>query len=337
MSSASIPYHLRPHKSVDRRLFFDLLSRFQRWKSLNNSVYISMGAFPLEDHRLAHRLLGIKNLIAFDRDESVVARQAFNKPISSCSCICKSSGEVIDDLENILSACGFPDPEQIIIWLDYTDPKEIGLQIREFQALLDKIKEGDFVRVTVNANPKELAPPVESGATLATKTMKNQFEQLKSQIGEYIPSNAQPSDMTPEGLSLILSQAFGAAALEALPVSGNYCFTPLSVVRYADTTQMLSVSGTIVNKRKEMQVKKRIDADSWPFSSANWSDIKKLVVPSLTLREKLYIEHGINSKDENQIIDDLGFSSAGDIEMKSFIESYRNYYRFYPIMLPTEA
>ena len=31
MRGASVPYHLRPHKSVDRRLFLDLLMRFERW------------------------------------------------------------------------------------------------------------------------------------------------------------------------------------------------------------------------------------------------------------------------------------------------------------------
>lgn len=337
MSGASIPYHLRPHKSVDRRLFFDLLERFQRWKSLKNAAYISMGAFPLEDHRLAHRLLGITNLIAFDRDESVVARQIFNKPVSSCHCICKSSGEIVDDLDRVLNDCGIQNPEQLIIWLDYTDPKELGVQIREFQSLLDKIKEGDFVRVTVNANPKELTPPTGTGAVLATKTMRNQFDQLKSQIGEYLPSSASPSDMTPEGLSVLLSQAFGASALKALPISGNYNFSPLSLVRYADTTQMLSISGTIIHKRKERQVKQRIDMDSWPFASTHWNDVKKLVVPSLTLREKLYLERGVAEKNEKELIDELGFSMAGEIDMKSFISSYKNYYRFYPIMLPTET
>lgn len=337
MSGASIPYHLRPHKSVDRRLFFDLLERFQRWKSLKNATYISMGAYPLEDHRLAHRLLGITNLVAFDRDESIVARQKFNKPIGTCHCLCKSSGEIVDDLERTLKHCGISNSERIVIWLDYTDPKEIGTQIREFQTLLDKLNEGDFVRITVNANPKELETSTESGAVLVTKTMRNQFDQLKARIGDFLPSSASPSDMTPEGLSLLLAQAFGAAALKAIPASSDYIFSPLSLVRYADTTQMLSISGALVHKRKDKRVRQRLEMESWPFSSTQWTDVKKLVVPTLTLREKLYLERGVGEKEQREIIDELGFSTAGDVDMMSFIESYKNYYRFYPMILPTEA
>ena len=75
MSGASLPYHLRPHKSVDRRLFLDLLMRLERWRPLVDYAYISMGAYPLEDHKLVHRHLGIDKLIAFDNDEKIVARQ----------------------------------------------------------------------------------------------------------------------------------------------------------------------------------------------------------------------------------------------------------------------
>jgi hypothetical protein len=296
-----------------------------------------MGAYPLEDHRLAHRLLGITNLLAFDREESVVARQKFNKPVGTCHCLCKTSGEIVDDLDGILKSCGIENPERIVIWLDYTDPKEIGVQIREFQALLDKLKEGDFVRVTVNANPKNLEEIPASGAVLVTKTMRNQFEQLKSQIGDYLPSGASASDMTPERFPLLLAQAFGASALKAMPVTGSYAFLPLSLVRYADTTQMLSISGTVVHKREASRVRHRLEMESWPFASMHWGDVKKLVVPTLTLREKLYLERGVTEKNEKEIIDDLGFSTAGEIDMESFIESYKNYYRFYPIMLPTET
>lgn len=336
MGGSSIAYHLRPHKAVDRRLFFDLLTRFQRWKSLSDAVYISMGAFPLEDHRLAHRILGLTRLIAFDREETVVARQRFNKPIESCHCLCKTSDEVVSDLDGILKDCGFPNPERVVVWLDYTDPKQIGEQVREFQTLIGKLNEGDFVRVTVNANPKELAPVSDTGAALVTKTMRNQFDQIKLRIGDYLPSSASPADMTSEGLSLILAQAFASASLKALPFSGDIVFAPLSIVRYTDTTQMLSISGALVHKKREKRVRRRLGMSSWPFSSENWSDIRNLVVPSLTLRERLFLEREITEKNDEEIIDALGFSSAGEIDIKIFLESYKRYYRFYPTILPVE-
>src|SRR5258706_1113772 len=156
MTGAAVPYHLRPHKAVDRRLFLDLLSRFERWRPLPEYVYVSMGAYPLEDHKLIHRMIGITKLIAFDLDDGVVARQRFNKPIESCHCVKKKSGELIAELDSILTEYGLPADKGLIVWLDYTDPTKIGQQIREFEALLDRLRAGDVVRVTVNAHPRAL-------------------------------------------------------------------------------------------------------------------------------------------------------------------------------------
>ena len=105
MSGASTPYHLRPHKSVDRRLFLDLLVRFERWRPLAEYVYVSMGAYPLEDHKLVHRHLGITRLVAFDFEEKIVARQNFNKPVDSCFCLHMKSWEIISNLDRVLSEC----------------------------------------------------------------------------------------------------------------------------------------------------------------------------------------------------------------------------------------
>jgi hypothetical protein len=33
----------------------------------------------------------------------------------------------------------------------FTDPSKLGEQVREFESLLDKLRPGDVVRVTVNA------------------------------------------------------------------------------------------------------------------------------------------------------------------------------------------
>src|SRR6185312_9023838 len=97
----------------------DLLGRFERWRPLHRYVYLSMGAYPLEDHKLIHRIIGIRKLIAFDDDNDVVARQNFNKPIGSCRCIVGKSGDVITKLDATLRDCGFGDPDGLIIWLDY--------------------------------------------------------------------------------------------------------------------------------------------------------------------------------------------------------------------------
>lgn len=294
-----------------------------------------MGAYPLEDHKLVHRALGISRLIAFDFDDGTVARQQFNKPVSQCYCVCKRSDAMIAGLDRILSEAGFGDPAGLIVWLDYTDPSKIGAQIREFQSLLDRLAPGDIVRVTVNAHPQSLSEPSDQPQKVEVRRVK-QFEAIQKRLGDLLPSRASPSDMTTETLPALLAEAFAAAALRALPVSSPNAFRPLSVTRYKDGQQMLSLTGAVVAKKEEHAMQSRIGLDEWPFSSPTWSKIHNLVVPDLTVRERLFLEREAMSKSDDQIISALGFNKAGDVPMREFLDNYRNYYRFYPILLAAE-
>ena len=339
MKAGSLPYHLRPHKTVDRRLFLDLLSQFERWKPLTNYVYVSMGAYPLEDHKLVHRLIGITQLVAFDFDKNIVARQLFNKPVKSCHCLHKKSGDLISELDDILVECSFSISSGVIVWLDYTNPRQLGQQIREFEALLSKLRAGDLVRVTVNAQANALLEPQapDGPPLLAPEKMEKQFQNLKSRIGDFLPSGTSPNDMTPDGLPRAISLSFAAAALKALPVAGSNTFCPLSVIRYADSEQMLSITGVVVARDNRNVMLERLDLQSWPFASLDWTEIHRLVVPSLTVRERLFLERGVISKTPAELVSELGFETAADIRIDEFLESYKNYYRFYPTLLSAEV
>jgi len=336
MSGASIPYHLRPHKAVDRRIFLDLLGRLERWRPLEKYVYVSMGAYPLEDHKLMHRILGITKLIAFDMEGDIVARQKFNKPLGNCHCLERTSGQVVDAFDVLLTECGFAEAEGAIVWLDYTDPKKLGEQIREFQTLLANLNVGDVLRVTVNAQPNELFHSAGEKPQTKEEKREKQFQVLGSRIKDYLPSWAAAAHMTAEDLPKVIAGSFSAAALKALPATGNNMFRPLSVVRYADGVQMLSITGTIVERSMESDMLARLRLDTWPFASDKWLDIHNLVVPDLTVRERLYLEREIVSKTAEDIVKDLGFEDASGVKVRDFIETYKNYYRFYPTLLAAE-
>ncbi len=113
-------------------------------------------------------------------------------------------------------------------------------------------------------------------------------------------------------------------------------FQPLSVVRYADGQQMLSITGVVANRGEEAQMRERLDLSKWPFASATWDTVHRLVVPALTVRERLFLERGIVGKAAAELISELGFKSASGVEMIDFLTSYKDYYRFYPSLLTAE-
>ncbi len=143
--------------------------------------------------------------------------------------------------------------------------------------------------------------------------------------------------MTPDGLPRAISLSFAAAALKALPVAGSNTFCPLSVIRYADSEQMLSITGVVVARDNRNVMLERLDLQSWPFASLDWTEIHRLVVPSLTVRERLFLERGVISKTPAELVSELGFETAADIRIDEFLESYKNYYRFYPTLLSAEV
>ncbi len=338
MSGSALPYHLRPHKAVDRRLFIDLLTRFERWRPLHQYAYISMGAYPLEDHKMVHRVLGLKRLLAFDYDEEIVNRQKFNRPISSCKCVQATSGEVVQDFDSILKDNGINDAAGVIVWLDYTDPNKIHLQLREFETLIDKLAVGDIVRVTVNAHFSDYADPVVPGQARPLRSERQQktFEKLQRRIADYLPSTASAADMTEEGLPLLLAHAFGVAVHNAFQPTSDTTFKPLSITRYADGLQMLTVTGTIVKRKDDREVAKALDLKNWPFASKDWQRIHHLVVPALTLRERLFLERELGGR-ADRIVKKLGFSSTADVSIRDFLKSYKDYYRFYPTLLSADV
>ncbi len=334
MTGFSVPYHLRPHKSVDRRLFVDLLARYERWRPITNYAYVSMGAYALEDHKLVHRRFGISRLVAFDREANTVARQKFNRPVGSCRCIKLNSGEVIEKIDDIVEE----NADGVVIWLDYTDPKELGGQIREFQTLLTRLTDGDVVRITVNAHAAALGEFRETDGRMMVgpKLREARFERLRERIRDFLPSDATAKDVDRAEFPRLLARTFGFAAMKIISPLRTETFSPLSILSYADGQRMLSITGTLVKREREKEMREAMDLESWPFKSSDWNSMASLNVPDLTVRERMFLEQEIDSAPD-EIADRLGFEFGQGIGVKEFVEQYRNYYRFYPPLVAADV
>lgn len=334
MSGATLPYRLRPHKAVDRRLFLELLNRYERWRSLEDHAYVSMAAFAMEDQRLVHRLLGIERLVAFDMDKDVVGRQLFNRPTSGTKCVSSTATNMVKDIELSVQTAGIPDAEGYIVWLDYTDPKQIGTQVADFHKLLTQLGTNDIVRVTVNANYDWWAGKSYPSAPVAIDVRQvRAFNKLKRELKTYLPTTIKADDLGEEGIAVALAQTFGRAAGAA--IKGHRVFEPLSIVRYADGQQMMTITGAVVELAERAALRDKLGLGTWPFASTNWSDVKYLAVPDLTARERLYLER-------NAHVGAAGLSAAlhfdfeAAAEMPGFIDNFRRYYRHYPAFTAVE-
>jgi hypothetical protein len=99
---------------------------------------------------------------------------------------------------------------------------------------------------------------------------------------------------------------------------------------------MLSITGVVVNRGDEADLLARLDLNAWPFASLDWKTIHPLVVPHLTVRERLFLERGVTSKSSDNLMRELGFENAAEVKITEFLDNYKNYYRFYPTLLSAE-
>jgi hypothetical protein len=80
-----VNYALRPHKFVDRRVFLEVVNRYTNFRSIEDYVYVGLGSFAMEDHKLVSATFGTKILISLEIDSEVVVRQKFNAPFACIS------------------------------------------------------------------------------------------------------------------------------------------------------------------------------------------------------------------------------------------------------------
>ena len=78
-----INYSLRPSKSIQRRLVFEGVRTLKGNLELDNMVYIGFGSVWFTDFVMAHKLLGIQDMVSMEADVIGYKRALFNAPYAT--------------------------------------------------------------------------------------------------------------------------------------------------------------------------------------------------------------------------------------------------------------
>jgi hypothetical protein len=331
MSGGGIAYHLRPNKYVERQLFIELLAMLGVTQNPDKYVYVSLGGPQLEDQRLVHHNLGIKSLISLEEDETVVGRQKFNRRPSYVDCRHQSTQDFVDNFDQFIAR--FTD-KVFIIWLDYASARHRLAQIIEYRTLLGKLAEGDIVKITINANPETLAGPQpnESMADL----QKRRADILSSKFYEYLPtSTIDPSLINVRGLPILLCSIVKQATLLALEAHNpRLRALPLGIFCYSDGHhQMLTV--TIILKRAndtDVEILRNdLHLSQWLYLPEDWTNVKRIEVPMLTAKERLFLEELLFTDSHEAIHSRMPFKfDQEDDQSLKILQNYAEHYRRYP-------
>lgn len=316
-AASSIPYKLRPNKSVDRELFLSLLMRLGTLLQLEKYKYVGLGGPFLEDFRLVHNRVGISDMDCIEAEENVHKRQLFNSPIESIDCIHST-------LESYLYAAEFEKP--VVLWLDYTDPRSIQTQIETFSDQVIELPIGSIIRVTLNANPSSLGSP-DDKLVAGEDLQKWRLDRFKVRLGKIFPATLTAADMT--------QKMFGRSILRALLLSVESKIVAVSdrkiiwalATNYSDGQSM--VTATLMTVQPE---ETNLDSivQGWEYHSTPKEPLI-LDMPALSILERIAMESYDNPKACMNY--DLPTANMGEDPFTVFKRFYRVFPHFSRIEL----
>lgn len=319
-SGTSIPYHLRPNKAVERGLFIHSLRKLNNFFNISDYCYIGFGGPFLEDFKVLHHELKIKDMICIEIDDNVRLRQQFNKPLS-----CINFGDNACSSTKFINDYTFD--KQTIVWLDYVSFNDLYQQLSDVNRLLNNLSHGDIFKITLNANSANLGSINDTSIL-----MEYRLEQFK----KLITSDYEPHDITEESMH---SREFPNALLKALKraiAKGMMSSTrleviPISAFVYEDGQKMLTVMGVVINKNTKSDFIQKSRIESWPYYSKDWQKPINITLPALSARERLLVEQMLPDSNYDDIRRALGFYiGSAERPAKEQMESFISYYRSFP-------
>ena len=321
MSGTSIPYHLRQNKAVDRALFVGLLKKVGIYDNISSYQYIGFGGPFLEDFKIIHHELKIKDMISLENNENVIKRQKFNKPLSCITILDKAK-----DSTEFIKEHAFD--KKTILWLDYVAFNTIPQQIQDIRASLNKMGNGDILKVTLNANSSNLGPVENKGDDL------NQFrlEKFRNMVTqEFSPSGLTKDDVTNKNFPKTLLKTIKVLVNSVMQHRVKEKIHLLTSFVYEDGQKMLTITMIILDESSQ----ERFFSDSrikfWQFFNEDWNIIQDISMPAISIRERLAIEALLPDADCELINQKLGFYIGADVnEARSTMDSFIRHYREFP-------
>ena len=317
MNGSFIPYHLRQNKAIDRNLFVEALSMINRVYPIKDYQYISMGGPFLEDFKVVHAATGIKKMISFESRNETFRRQKFNCPLNCIDLLEADSTSFIHDHS-------FDDPT--IIWLDFTTTLDKCLS--DIFELAAKLKEGDIVKLTFNADAASIHP---IGRNRSIAQLKERLLTLDGMLGAYLPTDADHLMVTDEKYPDLLFRMVELVIDRAMGKTGKLFFQPLTAYVYADSARMLTCTGIVLNRTKSMTFLNETGIRKWKLGVVGKSRPLPISVPELSIKERMFLDALLPKSGTALLQKRLKHLIAPkDDESLEGIRNYAMYYRQFP-------
>jgi len=172
-----VNYSLRPNKSIQRSLVFEGVRLLQKELHLEKLMYIGFGSIWFTDFQMAHKLLGVEDMISIEADPVGFRRALFNQPFKTVRVINGYSHDVFPSLLSDPNLACRP----WLVWLDYDHALNEAI-VEDVQTIIEKAPPNSILLVTIDAKGSGYGRPVERP------------KRLKGLLGSVVPDELDRRD-----------------------------------------------------------------------------------------------------------------------------------------------
>jgi len=282
-----------------------LVDAFQRLGQAGFQVrdyqYTGFGSIYFVDFHLFHKLLGIRNLLSVEHDQSLEDRVKFNCPFDCVNFEIASAADVIPTLS--------PD-RQHILWLDYDYPVTQDL-LQEVYLAGSQLSPRSILLITV-----DVEPPVPG-----SDDPRESMAYLQSEAGHYLASR-EVGKFSKGNLPRTSMEIVVNALREGMIGRPDIELHTLFHFLYADGHKMLTVGG-VIGGDTERRMLRSLDTNSAFYLRMDLlSDPYEIRVPPLTRKERQFLDSAMPCLPDWQPPE---FTIPQD-----HMNTYREIYRFLP-------
>ena len=302
-----VNYSLRPSKSIQRRLVFDGIRTLQSHLDLERMVYVGFGSIWFIDFVMAHKLLGIIDMVSIEISKIGHRRAKFNAPYATVRILRGHSSQILPMLY---------DDELIrerpwVVWLD--DDGDFNETLRDgVHSVIEKAPKNTILLITFNGNNKNYG------------ILRDRPGRLRELFGDVVPDELSKPKCKDghmqETLADLTIDFMKSVAAESARPGG---FVPAFRVIYKDTAAMVTVGGFLPTREKAGFVEDIVKDANWRCRPK-----ERIVAPPLTIREATTLQSQLPGSEglSRALVQSLGFDLEGEQ-----IEAFERYYREYPI------
>jgi len=317
-------YQLRTNKAVDR---VSLVSYIRHVLADEKKArYFSLSGPFLEDMKVMHSCFPVMKLISLEKNEQTYKRQQFHSFTSRLKLVRKTLDDyLVHDYEP---------GDQDFFWLDFTDMSVPSFQT--FRTVLTKAPHLSVIRITLRAEPNRTTAWKEYLTDKQIEELKKKAdEEFEKKFGSLLSheANRTPFCSSDEFARLVQMMAKRVSS-EALGPSSDRSFFHLDSIRYEDGTQMLSVTGLVVDNDKIVDIRHTLKK-KLHLEEQSWSTPRRVDMPNLSILERHHLDKLLPSKDSDvlgkRLLKRLNYSiENGEDRSQQALRNYARHYLEYP-------